>query len=288
MSKTKSKSKKSQEIPKTVIFTARFLDTISTRLAVLFAAKLFTTPIKYKMPRREFEMNKKTLQTPLHIPQINKDIVVYEWGNSKKKVLLVHGWSGRGTQLCKIAESLVNKGYSVVSFDAPGHGKSAGNSSIMLEFIASIKVIDHKFGPFEAAVGHSLGGMSLFNAVKDGFKIKNLVTIGSGDIVRDIIDEFISKLKIKKKAIQLLSQHFEKKYKVPMNDFSAYLSAEKIDIPVLVIHDEHDDDVPVTAAHHIHKHLKNGSLMITQKLGHRKILGDEKVIEKIVDFIQKK
>ncbi|MDD3004623.1 alpha/beta hydrolase [Flavobacterium sp.] len=288
MSKSKLKSKKSQEIPKAVLYTAQFLDTISTRLAVVFAAKLFTTPIKHKMPKREFEMNKKTIQTPFHVPEINKDIVVYEWGNHTPKVLLVHGWSGRGTQLYKIAEALVNNGYSVVSFDAPGHGKSAGNSSIMLEFIASIKAIDQKFGPFEAAVGHSLGGMALFNAVKDGFKIKNLVTIGSGDVVKDIIHEFVSKLKIKKKAIELLSQHFEKKYKVPMNSFSAYLSAEKMNIPVLVIHDEDDDDVPVSAGIHIHKHLKNGSLMITQKLGHRKILGDEKVIQRTIEFIQNK
>lgn len=287
MTKSKSAPKNSQEIPRLILFTAGVLEKISKHWAVLFAAKLFTTPIKHKIPRREFEMDNSSKQSVLNIPEINKKIVVYEWGNSSKKVLLVHGWSGRGTQLFKIAETLVQNGFSVVSFDAPGHGKSKGNSSIMLEFIASIKEIDQKFGPFEAAVGHSLGGMALFNAVKDGFKIKALVTIGSGDVVKDIIDDFISKIKLKKETGLQLTRHFEKKYHKTMDSFSAYLSAKEIDIPVLVIHDENDDDVPLNAALHIHQHLKNGSLYITKKLGHRKILGDEKVIAKTIDFIKK-
>lgn len=286
MTPSKISVKNAQQVPKGLLFTAGFLERISSKWTVLFAAKLFTTPIKHKMPRREFYMNEKSKQSVLYVPEIEKEIVVYEWGTGFPKVLLVHGWSGRGTQLFKIAEALVHSGFSVVSFDAPGHGKSKGNSSIMIEFIASIKEIDVKFGPFEAAVGHSLGGMALFNAVKDGFQIKHLVTIGSGDVVRDIIDDFISKIKLKKSTGLLLSNHFEKKYDKTMDSFSAYLSAKEVSIPVLVIHDENDSDVPVSAAKHIHEHLKNGSIMITKHLGHRKILGDEKVIARTIDFIK--
>jgi pimeloyl-ACP methyl ester carboxylesterase len=71
-----------------------------------------------------------------------------------------------------------------------------------------------------------------------------------------------------------------------MDSFSAYLSAKNIAIPVLIIHDENDEDVPVSAAIHIHDQLENGSLLITKKLGHRKILGDENVILKTIDFIK--
>ena len=286
MSKSKSNSKNALKVPKALLLTAGILEKISTPLTVLFAAKLFTSPIKHKMPRREFEMDQNSKQSLLNVPAVNKQIVIYELGNDPKKVLLVHGWSGRGTQLFKIAEILQEHGYSVVSFDAPSHGKSAGKSSIMLEFIASIKEIDAKFGPFDSAIGHSLGGMALFNSVKDGFKVNHLVTIGSGDVVKDIIEEFVSKLALNKSMGLLLSQHFEKKYGKTMDSFSAYLSAKEINIPVLVIHDENDDDVPVSAAIHIHKHLENGSLYITKKLGHRKILGDEIVIAKTIEFIK--
>lgn len=286
MTKSKSGAKKQQEVPAIILQTTKVLQKISSRFTVLFAAKIFTTPIKHKMPKREFQMDKNSTQSVLNIPEIKKEVVIYELGNAPKKVLLVHGWSGRGTQLFKIAETLVDNGYATVSFDAPSHGKSKGKSSIMLEFIASIKEIDKKYGPFEAAIGHSLGAMSLYNAVKDGVAVKKLITIGSGDVVEDIINDFISKLKLKQTMGSLLTAHFEKKYGKTMDSYSAYLSAKQITIPVLVIHDENDDDVPLKASIHIQKQLKNSALLVTKNLGHRKILGDDKVIENVIAFIK--
>jgi pimeloyl-ACP methyl ester carboxylesterase len=61
-----------------------------------------------------------------------------------------------------------------------------------------------------------------------------------------------------------------------MENYSASFSAKSVTIPVLIIHDKDDDDVALKAAHNIHKHLKNSTLMITEGLGHRKILGDTK------------
>ena len=83
-----------------------------------------------------------------------------------------------------------------------------------------------------------------------------------------------------------LQLHFEKKYGEKMDSLSAYISAKEIEIPVLIIHDNDDEEVPIKCAIHIHKHLKNGQLMITKGLGHRRILGDQNVVEKVVHFIQ--
>jgi pimeloyl-ACP methyl ester carboxylesterase len=199
---------------------------------------------------------------------------------------LVHGWSGRGTQLFKIADELLEQGYSTVSFDAPAHGKSKGTTTIMSEFIASILEIEKQFGPFEIAIGHSLGGMSVLNAIKDGFKVEKAIIIGSGDIIQDILDEFTSKLGLRKEISNHLRDAFENKYQVIMDDFSAYRAAQKINIPVLVIHDNDDPEVSVKAGKHIYENLKNGSLFLTDGLGHRKILGNQNVIRKILEFIK--
>ena len=157
MSKKINKVVPSQKIPKIIILIAQFLQAFSKKLATLYAAKLFTTPIRHKMPKRELAMDENSQQFSLFIPKINKEIVVYEYGASDKKVLLVHGWSGRGTQLVKIADELIKKGFMIISFDAPAHGKSKGSSTIMIEFIASILELEKKYGPFEYAIGHSLG-----------------------------------------------------------------------------------------------------------------------------------
>lgn len=284
MTKKTANSKQTIEIPKFIISTGKFIAFISPKLATLYTAKLFTTPIKHKIPKRELKMDANSIQKTISVTEIKKDIVVYEYGNSPKKILLIHGWSGRGTQLFKIAEGLVKAGYSTVSFDAPGHGKSPGNNSIMVDFIASILEIDKQFGPFEAIIGHSLGGMSALNAIKKGLKVKNATVIGSGDIVQDIIDDFITKLELPIKYATLLRQHFEKKYGGKMSDYSAFKAAQAITIPVLVVHDNQDHEVPVKAGKNIYQNLFNGELMLTEQLGHRKILGDEKVIQKVINF----
>jgi len=287
MPKKKQKQAQVIEIPKAILFTAKFLQAVSPSLTTKFAAKLFTTPIKHKLPKRELHMERDSVQKSIEVSEIQKEIVVYEYGKSNKKVLLVHGWSGRGTQLVKIADELLKMGYMTISFDAPAHGKSKGNSSIMIEFIASILEIEKQYGPFEFAIGHSLGGMSVLNAIKQNLQVKKAVIIGSGDIIQDIIDDFICKLQLKPEYGIKLRDHFEAKFGGKMDDYSAYKAAEKTEIPVLVIHDKDDDDVSVKAAYHIQKHLKQSEIMITEGLGHRKILGDETVIQKIREFISK-
>ena len=285
MPKKKQKQAQVIEIPKAILLTAKFLQAVSPSLTTKFAAKLFTTPIRHKLPKRELHMERDSIQKSIVIPEIQKEIVVYEYGKSDKKVLLVHGWSGRGTQLVKIADELLKMGYMTISFDAPAHGKSKGNSSIMIEFIASILEIEKQYGPFEFAIGHSLGGMSVLNAIKQNLQVKKAVIIGSGDIIQDIIDDFIHKLQLRPEFGIKLRDHFEAKFGGKMDDYSAYKAAEKTEIPVLIIHDKDDDDVSVKAAYNIQKHLKQSEIMITEGLGHRKILGDENVIQKIKEFI---
>lgn len=276
----------SLRIPKPILITAKILEVTSPKMAAKFAMKLFTAPIKFKLPKRETEMDRLSKQEMVLIPALDKTINVYHYGDSSKKVLLVHGWSGRGTQLHSIADKLLKSGYSTISFDAPAHGKSPGKSSDMTEFIASILELEKKYGPFEFAIGHSLGAMSVLNSIKRGLNVKKAVIIGSGDIIKDIMDDFANKLGMNNATANLMIRLFEKKFGQTINSYSAYIAAQDVTVPVLMFHDEDDADVPVSAAHHIHKHLTNSELVITQGLGHRKILGDSKVIKKIIQFLE--
>jgi pimeloyl-ACP methyl ester carboxylesterase len=49
---------------------------------------------------------------------------------------------------------------------------------------------------------------------------------------------------------------------------TAYKAAKEITIPILVIHDKDDLEVPVKAAYL--RSFKNGKLLLTEGLGHRK------------------
>ncbi|MFL9843618.1 alpha/beta hydrolase [Flavobacterium rhizosphaerae] len=282
-----SSSKQSPvSIPKSIKTASVILEALSPKLAAKFAIKLFMTPIKYKLPKREENMDKNTQQEHITITPLNKTICVYHYGTGARKVLLVHGWSGRGTQLHSIADKLIKAGYSTISFDAPAHGKSEGKTSDMTEFIGCILQLQQQYGPFEFAIGHSLGAMAVLNAVRKGLSVKKIVTIGSGDIIDDIITAFTGKLGMKIATTNKVRQQFQKKFNEPLNEYSAYMAVKQVNIPVLVLHDEDDHDVPVSAAHNIYSNLADAELYITQGLGHRKILGDKAVINKITAFLE--
>jgi pimeloyl-ACP methyl ester carboxylesterase len=285
MPKKASNPKKSIKIPLYIIISVKLCEIISRRLVVIYAAKLFTTPIKHKFPGRENEMYQKSIRKIVPVSSIKKSINLYQYGTGEDKILLVHGWSGRGTQLFKIADALLEKGYGVVSFDAPAHGLSEGKATSMSEFIESILEINKLYGPFQAAVGHSLGGMSVLKSIASGLQVDRAIVISSGNVVKEMLDDFVSRLQLKAEISSYLQDYFEKKYTINMDDFSSYRSARQVDVPVLVIHDEDDPDIPVKSAFHIHSNLRNGALYTTKGLGHRKILGNQDVIENITKFV---
>jgi len=273
-------------IPKPVSYLAKTLELISFRLSSLFGMKLFMTPINYPIPKREQYMLKSAQKKRLFIENINKEIEILSYGYSRKKVLLVHGWCGRSTQLFAFADKLLENGYMVISFDGPAHGKSSGKTTMMPEFLETIKKINTTYGPFEAAIGHSFGATSLYIAASDFLTIKSLIAVGSGYKISDIILNFSKNLSLKEKSAQLIQSRLEKKWNLKVNDSSSSTVARKINIPVLVVHDVTDGDVPVSCAYEIRKNLKRGSLLITNGLGHTKILRNEEVIKKSINFIK--
>lgn len=280
-----TKQKKSLETPKYIKKSAKVLSFFSEKLATQFAMKLFVTPIKFPTPNRELNMEKKSNIFPLELPKAKKDFVVYENGKGKKKALLIHGWNGRGTQLVSIAKELLDLDYTVISFDAPGHGKSSKNITVMTEFMEAAFVLERYYKGFDLIIGHSLGAMTTINVLGRGFKAEKAITIGSGDEIINIIKDFVKNIGLNEKMAPKLKEAFESKYNENIENYTVHEQIKKIDIPVLIIHDKNDLDVPYTASENIHKCAKHSELLLTEKLGHRKILGDTKVISKIKKFV---
>lgn len=272
-------------VPSYILYAGRFLTAVSPTAASRFAARLFLTPFRYKLPQREKEMDTNSKQEQIRVPSINREIVVYQYGDSAKRILLVHGWSGRGTQLAVMGKSLLNQGYSVVSFDAPAHGKAPGKISMMPFFIESAHFLEEKYGPFDAAIGHSLGGMALLKAVKDGLKIKKLVIIGTANSITHITRDFARNMRLNNEVAKRMKKYLDNKFKQDMDLYSGAASACQVSIPTLVVHDKNDVDVSVNAAYEIYKSLDKAELFITENLGHRRILGNEEVIDKIIGFV---
>lgn len=287
MKETQKDKRPAQQIlvPPYIVYAGKILNAVSPYFATRFAARLFLTPFRYNLPKREMEMDRSSMQERVMVPSIRREIVVYHYGQGERKVLLVHGWSGRGTQLSLIAKALKDQGFGVVSFDAPGHGKAPGKISMMPFFTQAALHLESLYGPFDAVIGHSLGGMASLRAVKEGMDPRRLIIIGTGNSVTHITQEFIRNLRLSPEIAARMKAYLDHKFQQDLEELSGAISADAVEAPTLVIHDENDIDVPVNAAHEIGNSLKNAELLITQGLGHRRILGDQNVIKRIVKFL---
>lgn len=287
MTRTAREKKSVQQllVPSYILYAGKFLNAVSPFAATRFAARLFLTPFRYKLPEREREMDQNSRQERIKVPSINRDIVVYHYGDSPKKILLIHGWSGRGTQLGIMAKAFKEEGYGVVSFDAPGHGKASGKLSMMPFFSEAALYLQQKYGPFDFVIGHSLGGMASLKAVKDGLQAQKMVIIGTANSITHITQDFTRNLNLDQKIAKRMVRYLEKKFRRDLEEYSGAVSANAVKIPTLVIHDRHDVDVPIQSAFEIEQCLENAELLITENLGHRRILGNPEVIEKINKFL---
>ncbi len=281
----KTKQQGGVRIPRSIINIGKFLQTFSPDLTVKYVRYLFQKPFNHRMPEAEKHLLDNVRINYLEVPEIGKKIAVYQWGEGNKKALVVHGWSGRATQMYKIINALREKGYAVVSFDAPAHGKSSGSKTMMPEFIKTIQKVAENYGPFEIAIGHSMGGISLLNVQGEKPLFKKLVVIGTPDSIFNIFNGFVEKLELKPLIAEKLIAVFEKITGKSIFDFHGSTQTKKIQEPTLIIHDDNDKEVPVTDALNNYRHLKNGKLLRTKGLGHNRILKNDEVVQKIKDFV---
>ena len=261
-----------------------FLEFISPILTSRIATLFFFTPIRFNTPKLEFEISNKSLSKTIKFK--NNKIKIYEWGKSKNAVLLVHGWSGRATQVAHLNEELIEAGYKVYSFDAPAHGNSNGRHTHMLEFADLIFKMKKLYPEIESVIGHSIGGAACIYALTQGLNAEKCIIIGSPLSTHWVLNSFCKQINVSQKVENLIKNHLEYKFQKQFDDISIDSMVTKINTKGMIIHCENDIDAPVEHAKYIHKNWKNSTLLLTQNLGHRKILKNIEVSQSIIDFLK--
>ncbi|MCZ6701816.1 MAG: alpha/beta hydrolase [Ignavibacteria bacterium] len=254
-------------------------------LANRWAVNLFFTPIHFPEPEAEKKM--ALLGSGFTLKHKEKNIRGYYWGQGPVVVLL-HGWSGRGLQFFKLISTLVDNGYRAVTFDGPAHGKSDGKTTDLLEYSEVIAMVAKKFGDIHSLVGHSFGGVAALYAIREGLAINNLVMISTPTIADDIVREFLNKINASPKVGLFFKKYFLNKFGKDFDSFSARVLAEDInDLPILLIHDEEDREVPIQHPLLFQEVKPEAKLIRTTGLGHTRILKNERVIDETISFINR-
>jgi pimeloyl-ACP methyl ester carboxylesterase len=259
--------------------------TISPQLAGRAAYKLWFTPTRFPTPASERDALASADIAYRKIHGVS--IATYSWGQSGPTVLLVHGWSGRGTQLGAFVEPLINAGFRVLSFDGPAHGNSSGKQTTLFEIADVILALNHHYGPFDAVITHSFGGPCLAAAMRRGLNISSVVSISPPANIAGLVEKFADTLAIPEKAVKDFVRRFEDTFgKNILQQASMENNVRELDMPALVIHDEDDADIPWYEGHAVAQAWGNASFIKTSTLGHRRILRDASTIETAVDFIK--
>jgi pimeloyl-ACP methyl ester carboxylesterase len=218
------------------------------------------------------------------VPSRIAGMQVWSWSEGPT-VLLVHGWNGRATQLGSMVEPLVARGYRVVAFDALGHGDSGGSQSSLPELASCVRQVVEELGGVYAVIAHSLGGAATTFALAYGMEVERAVFISPPADPREFLKIFGTALGINDAVRMRVKQRVERRLGVRMEEMQAYAIAPTMQIPLLVIHDRDDKEVPVDVGRGIAEAWPGAELVVTEGLGHQRILRDEGVRNVAVSFI---
>lgn len=280
-------------------FIFRYIGAVFPKLLGRWAYRLWFLTHRSPTPKREL----KWLQTATKIEAIDLNINMYDvgtlpvmtyyWENKENKnaplVMLIHGWTGRGSQMGAFAEPLLKAGFRVLSFDNHSHDQTPGKASHLFLQSAVQCALAEKLGPVYAVVGHSFGGMVTPYSLNHGMEIQRIVCISPPSRFKFVVERFSHTLHLPKSIQRYMFARFEKEYGDNLSGRVSSTSTSKQlgHIPALIIHDEDDTDVPITEGELLHATCPNSVMKRTTGLGHRRILYNAQVIENTVSFIKK-
>ncbi|MFC7486605.1 alpha/beta fold hydrolase [Knoellia sp. CPCC 206453] len=208
--------------------------------------------------------------------------------------VLVHGWGGWWQQLAAHVQPLLAQGYRVVAYDAPSHGGSPhgrhGRTTTALEMADALDAVVRDVGGVDLVVAHSLGAMATMWAREvHGLNAGAYVFIAPGTSVPPMIDVFQGAVGMGPRTRKRLERKLIRRFENPFEAFEATrltrnAIAAGAHSPLLVVHDAHDPEVPSAGSRALAKVWPESELVLTEGLGHRRVIWDPEVVERVAEF----
>ena len=264
------------------------LKRVSTQAAARAVFDIFTTPYA-NTRRKDTPLFKHANRFQFQSEGIN--LMGYNFISDKpagKKLLIVHGFAGSCRAFEKFISPALQKGYDVYTFDAPAHGLSKGKRLNTMMYKGAVVEMMKLHGPFDAYMGHSLGGLALMLALEQipHLTAPKIVLIAPATESTTATDNFFSLLQLPNDIRIAFDKLIENMRNVPLSWYSVSRVLPLVAADILWIHDEDDLTTPIKDVLPIAE-IKpvNVQFHFTKGLGHSKIYRENTVKKLIVDFL---
>jgi pimeloyl-ACP methyl ester carboxylesterase len=273
---------------KLVQFGFRTLGYIFPNIAAWKAYRIFSTPRVRARHRKPDTLIQEAKMIDFPFKRIN--LKLYEWGNGNRIILLAHGWESRGTALRSFIPSLVENGFKVVAFDAPGHGDSGGSWNNLANNASAIVSIIQYYSGIEGIIGHSFGCSSSIHAlqfVDTTISVNKVVFVAVPNSIKEITDGYIKMIQAPKLVKRRFVGILERISKQPIESLNIANAHNSVKIgKLLLVHDRFDQITSIAAAEAVVNKWENAHLLITEGFGHFRLVKNQEVITRVADFFK--
>lgn len=257
------------------------LGRVAPSLAERQTVKFFLTP------RRRAPRDPEVVGSPaqrIFVDSNGSRLAGWSWG-SGPTVLLVHGWSGRAADMSALATAFVGAGYRAVAFDMPAHGASSGNQSTLAEWMEVLPVMVETCGGVHAIVGHSLGAAAVVLALEAGLQARGAVLFAPPLEPLTFIERIQRFIGFPAALLPGVKRRLAEHVGRDMAFFDSARAAATLALPVLIIHDPMDQEVPWSHGEAIARAWPGSVLRSPQDVGHFQILKDPGLLSQAVEFV---
>ncbi len=263
--------------------TFQALRTLAPDLAHRGAERLFCTPRRHPTPEMELAAIRES--RTFHFVSNGLRLRAHVWGEGPV-VLGLHGWEGRGTQFHAFIQPILEAGFSLITFDQPGHGGSQGRQGGPLDWAQAIHALVRVTGPIHGIVAHSLGAAGAAIAMDQGLAVPRVVFLAPPAEPDPFYSGLLSLLGFPEAEHPAAFQAYAERLGLPWDRIRLRSLAAHLSGPLLVIHDQGDREVPWSSGAAVASAWSSARLLTTHGLGHRRIVQDAGVIRQAVAFLQ--
>lgn len=264
----------------------RIVTALSPGLAVRLAARVLITPLARRISDEDARF--LTTAASRRLATAHGEVQIYEWPGHGPAVLMLHGWISYAGRLSLVIEALRARGLRVVAFDAPAHGRSAGKRADLHSFRDALTAVSNTCGPAGAIFAHSFGALTAAGWLAEnasGTSLRAAVLVGLPRDVGFLFESFTVAMGLRADVIQRLRARFRTRYGGRPEDYSAQTLAQRIHIPVLIIHGGADELIPAAHAEQVAMHLHDGRVQVIPGLDHSAPLRDPETVQLMANFI---